>query len=61
MAIRKAYMREFKIEAVKLVTEQGVPRTHVALALGLDIGTLRHWLDEVTADGERAFPSPGLT
>lgn len=41
MAPRKLYSREFKIEAVKLVPEQDLPRTHVARELGLDVGTLR--------------------
>lgn len=59
MAQRKAYTREFKIEAVKLVTEQGVARNRVARDLGLDIGTLRRWIQEFAADADQAFPGPG--
>ena len=55
MATHKPYTREFKIEAVKLVTEQDLPRTRVAHDLGLDIGTLRRWLQEFDAAGQRTF------
>ncbi len=59
MSTRKAYAREFKIEAVKLVTERGLPRKQVARDLGVDIGTLRRWINEFTADRELAFPGHG--
>ncbi len=54
MPTRKPYAREFKIEAVKLVTERGLPRTQVARDLGLDSSTLRRWIAEFEADGQRA-------
>ncbi|MDP9312152.1 MAG: transposase [Chloroflexota bacterium] len=59
MPTRKPYAREFKIEAVKLVTERGLPRKQVARDLGLDTSTLRRWIQEFEADGERAFPGQG--
>lgn len=59
MSTRKPYAREFKIAAVKLVTEQGLPRKQVARDLGLDIGTLRRWVNEFTVDSEHAFPGHG--
>ena len=59
MSTRKPYAREFKIEAVRLVTERGLPRKQVARDLGLDVGTLRRWVSEFTADREHAFPGHG--
>ncbi|MDQ4075312.1 MAG: transposase [Chloroflexota bacterium] len=59
MATRKPYAREFKIEAVKLVTERGLSRTQVARDLGLDISTLHRWIKEFATDPERAFPGQG--
>ena len=46
MSVRKPYAREFKIEAVKLVTECGLPQKQVARDLGLDVTTLRRWIKE---------------
>ncbi len=59
MPTRTPYAREFKIEAVKLVTERGLPRAQVARDLGVDLSTLRRWIAEFAADSERAFPGQG--
>ena len=59
MPKRKTYSREFKIEAVKLVTEQGMSRKQVAHDLGVDIGSLRSWIKQFTEDPEQAFPGKG--
>jgi transposase len=59
MSARTRYTREFKLEAVKLVTERGLSQTQVARDLGLDVTTLRRWIKECAADGERAFPGHG--
>lgn len=59
---RKTYSREFKVEAVKLVTEQGMSRKQVARDLGIDLASLRSWikaLSEEPADPKRAFPGQG--
>jgi transposase len=52
---RKPYSDEFKHEAVKLVREQGLPRRQVAADLGIDLDTLRRWLDDATS-GTSANP-----
>jgi len=44
MSAPKRYSREFKVEAVKLVTEQGMARKRVASDLGIDPATLRSWI-----------------
>ncbi|HEX6289295.1 MAG TPA: transposase, partial [Herpetosiphonaceae bacterium] len=59
MAPRKPYTRELKVETVKLVTERGMKRAQVARDMGIDAQTLRRWIREFSADGERAFPGPG--
>ena len=59
MPTRKPYARDFKVEAVMLVTERGLPRKQVARDLGVDLTTLRRWIAEFGADGERAFPAQG--
>ena len=59
MAGRNPYPREFKVETVKLVTEQGMKRSQVARDMGIDVQTLRRWIHELATDGERPFPGPG--
>ena len=41
---RKPYSEEFRQEAVKLVTEQGMAATQVARDLDISIDTLHRWL-----------------
>jgi transposase len=59
MAARKQYTREFKHEAVRLVTEQGVSVAQAARDLGLRENLLSRWKKELTQQGEQAFPGPG--
>lgn len=44
MATRKSYTQEFKLDAVRLVTERGLSRARVARDLGIGTQTLRNWL-----------------
>ena len=59
MTRRKTYSRDFKIEAVRLVTEHGMTRKQVARDLGIDLTTLRSWSKAFTEDPERAFSGKG--
>ncbi len=59
MPKRKTYSREFKIDAVKLVTDHSMTRKQVARDLDVDIGTLRNWIKQFTHDPEQAFPGKG--
>ncbi len=56
---RRTFTPEFKVEAVKLVTEQG--RSFVEVSRDLDIGesTLRSWRDAIAKGGQGAFPGRG--
>ena len=40
----KKYSREFKVSAVKLVSEQGYTITEAAKSLGIEQATLRFWV-----------------
>lgn len=46
MATRKKYTREFKQDAVRLVSEQGYKQTEAARNLGIDRGMLARWIKE---------------
>ena len=41
---RITYSEDFKREAVRLVTEEGLPRKRVARDLGISTGSLRDWI-----------------
>ena len=50
MATRKTYTQDFKLDAVRLVTERGLSRARVARDLGIGTQTLRNWLRAFAAD-----------
>jgi transposase len=52
---RRRYSREFKLSAVKLVTEQGYSIADAARSLGIDASNLRFWLEKFAGD-EAAAP-----
>jgi len=41
---RGRYSREFRIEAVRLVIEEGVPQSEVSRQLSLPVSTLMNWM-----------------
>jgi transposase len=57
MATRKTYTQDFKLDAVKLVTERGLSRARVARDLGIGTQTLRNWLRAFA--GDNAAPPAG--
>jgi putative transposase len=56
---RRKFSREFKIEAVKLVTERGVTVAQVCRDLDLAESVLRRWMREATVAPATAFPGNG--
>jgi transposase len=56
---RKQYTSEFKHQAVRLVTEQGLSIAQAARDLGLNDNMLSRWKKEFEAQGARAFPGQG--
>ncbi len=57
MGTRRSYSDEFKQEAIKLVTMQGVSRTQTARDLGIDPQTLRSWLRAAESAPAAATPT----
>ena len=56
---RKHYSKQFKIDAVKLVTEQDFNVSEAARNLGIHHSSLRRWKRELESDGNQAFPGKG--
>lgn len=57
---RKQYDKQFKLEAVRLVVEEGRSVASVARDLGLNANSLHHWKKQFATDGaEVAFPGHG--
>ena len=56
---RRSYGDEFKIEAVKLVTEKGYSVTEAARSLGIGQTLLRCWKKTLEEKGKQAFPGHG--
>ena len=56
---RRKFSREFKIEAVRLVTERGVAVSQAGRDLDIAESVLRRWLRELTATPAAAFPGNG--
>ncbi len=56
---RRRFSREFKIEAVRLASHEGVPMSQVARDLGVGENLLRRWRAAYGADPTHAFGGPG--
>jgi transposase len=56
---RKSYSKQFKIDAVKLVTEGGYKITEASRNLEINPNVLRRWKDQLKCDSDQAFPGKG--
>src|SRR3954452_9759733 len=56
---RKTYTAEFKLQAVRMVTDQHLAVAEVARRLGITEGRLHDWLKAFRANGPDAFPGHG--
>lgn len=59
MSRRKKYSKEFKLDAVSLVLDQGYSRAEAARSLGLNSNMLGRWVSEQRTDGGQAFRGNG--
>ncbi len=59
MAARKKYSKEFKLDAISLVTDQGYTRIEAARNLGIQANMLGRWVKEQQADDGQAFRGNG--
>jgi transposase len=56
---RRRFDKQFKVEAVRLVTEGGRRTTEVARDLGISVNSIYHWKCQLSKDGKSAFPGKG--
>ena len=56
---RRQFSREFKLEAVQLANQEGVPVAQVARNLGVRDSVLRRWMKQYEEKGEQAFGGSG--
>jgi transposase len=56
---KQRFDREFKINALKMVTEEGQKAADVARSLGIHPNMLYNWKRKYADNGEKAFPGKG--
>jgi transposase len=56
---RKSYSREFKLEAIGLITKKGYSIAEASRNLGIEYSVLRRWKNQFAADPQNAFPGKG--
>ena len=56
---RKTYAHEFKLQAVRMLTDQGLSVAEVSRRLGVGENCLRNWRRAAKAQGSDASPGPG--
>jgi transposase len=56
---RKTYTAEFKLQALTMVTEQGLSVAEAARRLGIRENLIRNWRRAAEAQGAGAFPERG--
>ncbi len=59
MTTRKKYSKEFKLDAISLVLEQGYTKTAAASSLGINANMLTRWIKEQQSDDGHAFRGNG--
>ena len=59
MVTRRKFSREFKLEAVKLVTERGVTVAQAGKDLDVHENVLRKWVRELRDEPQEALPGNG--
>ena len=56
---RKTYTREFKLQAVRMMTTDGLSVSEVSRQLGVGQNCLRAWRAAAQQQGDAAFPGQG--
>jgi transposase len=59
MTTRKKYSKEFKLDAVSLVLEQGYSQTEAARSLAINTNMLRRWIKDYHNEEGQAFRGNG--
>lgn len=55
----KKYDKDFKLQTVQMIQEEGKTVAQVARELGISDNTLYRWIAEYKQDGKQAFPGSG--
>lgn len=56
---RRSYDKEFKLSAVKMITEGGISLMQVSRDLGVNENSLHKWKKDYLSDQQNAFPGKG--
>ena len=56
---RRSYDKEFKLSAVKMLTEGGMSLMQVSRDLGVNENSLHKWKKDYLSDQQNAFPGKG--
>ena len=56
---KQPYSREFKLEAVGLITKKGYSIAEASRNLGIEYSVLRRWKIQLADDPQNAFPGKG--
>lgn len=56
---RRSYDKEFKLSAVKMITEGGMSLMQVSRYLGVNENSLHKWKKDYLSDQQNAFPGKG--
>ena len=56
---QKGFDREFKLEAIRMASEEGVHDTEVERRLGIGKGMISRWKRQFREQGDEAFPGTG--
>lgn len=56
---RRSYDKEFKLSAVKMITEGGMSLMQVSRDLGVNENSLHKWKKDYLSDKQNAFPGKG--
>ena len=59
MSTRRKYTKEFKLDAISLVNEQGYTCPEASRSLGINSNILSRWIREATEHNEHAFRGNG--
>lgn len=55
----KRFDKKFKVQAVRLASEQGITQSEIERDLGISQGIISRWKRELHKDGDQAFPGKG--
>jgi transposase len=60
MTTRKKYPKEFKLDAISLVLDQGYSRSEAARSLDINANMLCRWIKEYQSEDGQAFRGNGI-